>query len=358
MKLHHHVSTGTDAATRGAELAATFAQELRSNTLGYLKFFSELGLSEHQVQKQAEFSLTALLDWRPELAAELCAVANGIGMKHWQLAAVNARTEVLAAAGVMSHECSTLAYAPLDAAAWSIQTWDWHPSLVQDGLIWQLQSESGRAVKMFTEFGAQGKIGLNDAGIGVHFNILSHQSDTSGQGVPVHSIARAVLEEATSLDQARELVRSAKVTASTALTVLQHTATGSDVRSFELTPSGVGEVPAAQNRFLTRTNHFLSPELAVGETVAFGESKTLERLTHLHSVNAETLAASDSARTAAEALYADGAGEMLCFVPNEDLPGTEQWKTLATIFLDLPAAAIEIAAHAPGPAEISAFSRI
>ena len=357
MKLHHHSSTTVHAADRGSELGLAFRDVIQDNVRGYLEFFNSLGIHEHAVRTQAELSLEALTNWRPALAEELRATAETAKLAAWQLSAVNARTEILAAAQASAHECSTIVHAPAQAPGWGIQTWDWHPSLVHNGLVMTLRTPTHRTVKTFTEFGAQGKIGVNDAGLGVHFNILSHHSDRRGPGVPVHSIARAILEEADSLDQARALLSTVQVSASTALTVLESHSAGSRTASFELSPSGIGEVRPDAEGILVRTNHFLSPELAPGETVSLSESRTQERFAFLRTVAQRTAKATPETAARAEALYAHGTGSLLCFVPDPALPATKRWQTLVTVALDPHAGDMEIATHAPGPAAHAAFTR-
>lgn len=356
MQLHSHDSPVQSPADRGAELGAAYGEQIRESASRYLNFFTEIGVSETEVKVVTESSISALREWRPKLAEELAAMAQAAQLETWQMAAVNSRTEVLAAAGVANHECSTIAYAPQDGIGWGLQTWDWHPSLVPNGLVWTLRSDSGRRVKTFTEFGAQGKIGINDAGIGVLFNILSHQSDQGFGGVPVHSVARAVLDEATSLDEASEIIHSAGVRSSTALTVVEAREGANRAISFEMSGSGVGEVLPDSSGVLVRANHFLDPALATGETVQLVESKTLERYAHLRDTAQSVVAQGADTRSRADALYAGGSGEVLCFTPTSDAPISQQWQTLITVGLDLPNFTLELSPDAPAPSDAASFT--
>jgi hypothetical protein len=129
-------------------------------------------------------------------------------------------------------------------------------------------------VTTLTEFGVLAKIGVNDAGLGVMLNMLHHSADEQvGEqriGFPVHVLLRTLLEDCTSVDEARDLVRSLSFSASSALTVVDR---GGDAASFETFPEGVGEVKPEAG-LLVRTNHFVSAE---GEAGCQGGSSTTTR---------------------------------------------------------------------------------
>lgn len=211
MKLHHLSATSTDPRERGQEIGARFPHQVRDICARYLAHFDTLGIERALVRDIADNSTRALRAWAPSLAAESEGMAEGAGVESWMLAAVGARTEVLA--GTPSPgECTTAVLAPVGGGApETVQTWDWHEDLTPEGLLFSLVNASGRRAKMFTEFGTSAKIGVNDVGLGVHFNILRHRADHIGGGVPVHAIARRVLEEATTVAEARDLAGSATV---------------------------------------------------------------------------------------------------------------------------------------------------
>lgn len=114
----------------------------------------------------------------------MAGVAEGAGVLFWTIAALNARTEILAEAGApRAGECSTLVHSGTRTTGG--QCWDWHEELAA---AWHIQTVSGgtRNVAGITEYGILAKIGVNDAGVGVLFNILGHWDDAA-TGVPVHS---------------------------------------------------------------------------------------------------------------------------------------------------------------------------
>nr|WP_240979536.1 C45 family peptidase [Streptomyces sp. HNM0574] len=333
--MHALTTVTTDPRARGEAIGTRFAAQVRRVAERYTRHFAVLGIAEPRVRELALRSHESLRAWAPELAAESDACADAAGVERWRVAAVGARTEVLAGKDARG-ECSTVVFgAGHGAAPQTMQTWDWHASLVPDGLLHRYTPRPGHTVALFTEFGAPGKIGVNSAGLGVHFNILFHRSDSDAGGVPVHAIARRVLDEAETLDQAVDLVATARVSASTALTVV----TAAGTASLELSPAGMAVVPADADGRLLHTNHFLDAGLAAGD-VAPEDTVTAQRLAHLKTVTPAAPALPAAAR--ARALCGDaGADAVVCLRPDPAKPPHEQWGTLLTIGLDLDACALD-----------------
>lgn len=356
MELLTFTSTTTDPAVRGAELGAAFGAQYRRTAELYLGHFAELGIAEAEVRGIAERSHAALAAWAPGLSAEAEAIAAAAGMEPWRVAAVGARTEVLAVAPPRAvSECSTAVHVSAADPAESIQTWDWHDHLVPEALLLAFVAANGLRVKTFTEFGTAAKIGVNSAGLGLHFNILSHRTDSAMGGVPVHAIARRVLEEARSLDEAEEIAASARISASTVLTVFESRPNGSRAASLELSPTGVRAVEPGADGWLFHTNHFLDPILAGGDTMP-ADSTTAERFAHLDRVRG-SLAGLDPADRALAACGGLGADADICVSPDLTLPSVDQWGTLLTITVDPVEFALDVFPGAPDRAAAAGLAR-
>lgn len=348
MIIHSFVSDTHEPYERGRQLGARWGTQIGRTVALYLEFFPQVGIAAGQVRQIAEASLVALAAWCPALAREIEGMAVGAGVPLWQLAALNSRTEILAVmpARPVEGECSTAVYAPANAAVpLSIQTWDWHDSLVPHGLMLQLHARSGLTVKLFTEFGMLGKIGVNSAGLGVHFNILHHASDNAQGGVPVHAVARRVLEEATSVEHAIDLIGSARVSASTVLTVFSHHPAELRAASIEMSPAGMAVVPPRSDGWVLHTNHFLDPALARGERTA-DVSTTYARHDHLTAVVPD-MAREALAERADAFCGSEGDQAVVCFHPDPSQPATERWETLLTIGLDTAGCNLEYVAGTP-----------
>lgn len=178
-----------------------------------------------------------------------------------------------------------------------------------------------------------GKIGVNDAGLGVHFNILSHQDDGESIGVPVHAVARRVLDEAATVAETVDLARSARVSASTVLTVVTYDGRHGEAASIELSPRGTAVVRPDADGVLLHTNHFLDPELALGEEAAAAAS-THPRYKRL-SDRRELIVSADPARWLELMRVHEEDGAPLCCHPKPGLEFQHQWRTLLTLMIDL-----------------------
>lgn len=355
MKLHELITGTTDPVARGREIGTTFAAQVRSTADRYLAHFAALGIDEAQVRATTAASTEALRAWYPRLAEEAVAIAEGAGVEAWRVAAVAARTEVLVAAPGPG-ECTTAVLVPpTGGAPETIQTWDWHDGLCPDAVLLGLTTPAGRRVKLFTELGTAAKIGVNDAGLGLHFNILRHASDHAGGGVPVHAIARRVLEEATTVAEAAEIAASATISASTVLTVVTYADGVADAASIEMSPAGTAVVRPGADGWLIHTNHFLDPSLGVGEA-GTPEAMSEERYAHVDELRAG-MGGLDAVDRAAAFCGPDAAGALVCMRPDKALPDHEQWGTLLTICVDVPGFALDHLAASPDVAAREGLAR-
>jgi isopenicillin-N N-acyltransferase-like protein len=347
VKIHCFVTDTQNPRIRGQQIGETWATQIGQTVALYLDFFSQVGVAPQQVRALGEASLQALQEWCPNLAEEIVATAEGAGIPVWQLASLNARTEILAVMPAsIEGECSTAVFAPPGVAApRTIQTWDWHDSLVPHGMMLQLTAGSGITVKLFTEFGMLGKIGVNSAGLGLHFNILHHASDNGRAGVPVHAIARRILEEATTVEEAIALARTARVSASTVLTVFSRTDDALRAASIEMSSARTAVVVPGEDGWITHTNHFLDTELTFGERTP-DASTTYARLAHVNAARAH-MSAGDLTLRADAMCGVAGDQAPICFHPDLNMPATERWETLLTIGIDTENAVLEYAAGNP-----------
>ncbi|MEV7969809.1 C45 family peptidase [Sphaerisporangium sp. NPDC088356] len=285
-------------------------------------------------------TVSATRAWAPELVAEMEGVAEGAGVPLWMVAALNARTEILAVAGApRAGECSTVVHTGTRTLGG--QTWDWHEELAG---AWHIQSVSGDALGFtgITEYGILGKIGVNEAGVGVLFNILGHEDDGAG-GVPVHLVARRVLGGAASFAEAVSIVSDAPVSASTVMTIV----TAGQVAAVELSPAGAATVRPDEEGWLVHTNHFLDPVPAAGELRGRLEPETYDRFRVLDG-QVHGRRGLDGAGDLAALLnvHPDGGAEVCCHAPPSGRLGT-RWATLATIAVDPAARRLQV--HDGGP---------
>ncbi|MGN9841123.1 C45 family autoproteolytic acyltransferase/hydrolase [Nonomuraea sp. H19] len=341
-------STESEPRARGKELGSHRRKKIAANFAGYTELFTVAGAAPAQIHEWGERALDRAAAWAPQLAEEIVGIAAGAGLEPWQVAAVNARTEILAAIDAVGEgECSTSVVLPGSGLpARTVQTWDWHDHLRDAPMLWELEPRPGHVVRTFTEAGALAKIGVNSAGLGIHFNILRHGSDSADVGVPVHLIARRILEEAATVEEAAAIARSATVSASTVITAV----TSSDAASIEISPAGVAVIPPQPDGVLQHCNHFLDPGLAEGERHATDRPSTYVRLQHLRDHVAELSGDDHTARALAMLSHGPDAAPV-CAHPDQTQPINQRWETVATIALDLPAGRLRV--HRGGPCQVT-----
>ncbi|MET9346890.1 C45 family peptidase [Streptomyces termitum] len=330
----HVAADAADPRERGRRRGALLTGGLHDALDVYDRLFALAEIPETTVRDDAHRALDAVDAFRPALRAQIEGLADGAGADLWRVAALNARTEILARSrAVPPGECSTVVRrVPAPGGGTThlgIQTWDWHVEL---GSSWHTVDAAGGAHRYvgLTEHGILAKIGVNSAGLALHFNILGHRDDRVG-GIPVHVLAALVLEEAADADEAVDLIRSAPLTSSGSFLLF-------DERRavlLDLSPDGVFEAPAVDDATRLRTNHFLTPAPARHEKTWLYQPDSGERYDFLRDRLARTPAADHDALLR---LLVTGPGEppVTC-VPDPEAPLGRRWASLATVLLD-PAA--------------------
>lgn len=313
---------------RGGQLRATLPAAIEV----YDRLFALGGVTEAAVRADAERALEVIGAFRPAARAEIEGVAQGAGVEPWRVAALNARTEILArSTSVPPGECTTIVRRVAGRAGtpprtFGAQTWDWHVELSE---LWHtVEVRGGRhGVVGLTEDGILGKIGVNSAGLALHFNILGHVRDGVG-GVPVHVLAAVVLEEAGSVAEAVEIVRGAPVASSGSFALFDE----ADAVLLDLSPVGVFAVAPEDGTFL-RTNHFLTPRPAAGEKTWLYQPDSGERRDFVRARLARRGAPATPDGLTAVLVTGDGEPPVTC-LPDPDKPLGQRWASLATVALE------------------------
>ncbi|WP_119695766.1 C45 family autoproteolytic acyltransferase/hydolase [Microbacterium halotolerans] len=333
----------TDAAERGRAYGRAWRAELRVSLAEYSELFDRLAFAPDAVSRVVDGALAQTAEHAPGVLDELVGVADGAEMTIAEIMTLNARTEVLALQKPEGGECSTAVFLPADGPPRTIQTWDWLDALSADNLVRSHIASDGRRVVTFAEFGQAAKIGVNSRGLGAHFNILHHASDGAGAGLPVHILARRILDEASTVDEAVAIAEAVPLSASTVITLV----TRDRAVCVELAPSGIAVIDAVPGQLLAHTNHFIDDGLSAGEVTVYA-STTAERLACLTD-HADKIAVP----TGLERALALGAvpDAPISMRPRPESPRHLQWASKATITIDVAEPAIEL--HEGGPAEVT-----
>ncbi|WP_293694637.1 C45 family peptidase [uncultured Agrococcus sp.] len=325
---------------RGAVYGRAVSSELHESVRLYRVAFRDLGIRDAEVDRVVAASAEMIPDYAPDLWQELQGLAEGSGASMRDLLLLNARTEILAYSDRPQTECSTVVALPPGRTPSTMQTWDWQGELAPTGTLLEIPL-GHRVVRTFTETGMLGKIGVTE-GLGVHFNILNHESDRTDAGVPVHVLMRMILDRAETVEEAVEIARATPVSASTVLTVVQP---GSDLGdahavSIELSPAGVAVVEP-EDGLLVHTNHFIDPSLAQGEANPDDASTTKQRYRHTAEQRDALLTARDPYAMAEAFCGSVGENAPVCMRPKPGAARYERWESLITIALDVEAAAMD-----------------
>ena len=325
----HHRSAPAGPSDRGEAFGAVHAERIAATLERYRALFAP-GTDLDALGAQA---LAATRGYAPALAAEIAGIAAGARLPATAVAALNARTEIL---GRGRGECTTLAWAGA-----SVQTWDWHAELADGWLVWTIEHPGGRVVHTLTEYGIVGKIGVGGA-LGVHLNILHHARDGGPVGVPVHVVVRHLLDAARDVGHARDLAAAARVSASSALTLV---GAGAAVTA-ELHPGGPGLVHPDAHGMLLHANHFLAPDAAVGDRAHVDDPGSYGRLDDLRARLGERPPRDREAALAALCSHAGGY-DAICCHPDPAAPPGDRWATLATVALDPAHGTLAVRAGGP-----------
>ncbi|KAJ5951950.1 Peptidase C45 acyl-coenzyme A:6-aminopenicillanic acid acyl-transferase [Penicillium vulpinum] len=136
-------------------------------------------------------------DWQKEIEqkwpkyySEMQGIADGAQLPFIDILILNIRTEI--AFGMFNDGCTSL-YCKTDNHSFLAQNWDWMEGQKQNLIILDIISDNGPRIKMITEAGIIGKIGLNEFGVGVCLNAIKVPGCDSSR-LPVHMALRSVLE--------------------------------------------------------------------------------------------------------------------------------------------------------------------
>ncbi|MEU5846533.1 C45 family peptidase [Saccharopolyspora shandongensis] len=316
-----------DPRARGRARGSRLAAELPGAIAAYDRLFVAGSIDADTVRADADRALDAIAAFRPRLAEQIEGIAAGAGVETWRVAALNARTEILARSRtVPPGECSTIVRDTGAGAIFGVQTWDWHVELSSH---WHTIDSAGGPHRYvgITEHGILAKIGVNDAGLALHFNILGHRDDRVG-GIPVHVLAACVLEEAGSVDHALELLHETPIASSGSFALFD---TARAVL-LDISPEGIFEVPEVVPGTWLRTNHFLTPAPAAHEKSWLYQPDSGQRFAFLQDRIARTRPQSAD-ELVGQLITGPGEPAVTCN-PDPAKEFGQRWASLATITLD------------------------
>jgi len=196
----------------------------------------------------------------------------------------------------------------------------------------QIERPDGHRIRMLTEPGIIGKIGMNSAGLGVCLNILN--SDKQLEGLPVHVFLRAILE-CRSLGEAEAVLDNHST--GKASHVLVGDAQGNCL-SVEFS-GGISMRLNPDSGLLCHTNHYLA-NASLNSAIGFPSTmERMSRATQLLKMDASKQGIRDMLLDQSEAELS------ICrpYCP-ADIPGFGNVGTVFSLMMDLKRGSLEIRA--------------
>ena len=183
------------------EMGRQFGEQVRDQILEYSEMWlgkaaRRSGLSREQLLGQIGGFVQTIDAYAPQLGEEIRGVAEGARISETEAFAIQVRMELLFAGPPRS--CTTFALTGARPARGQMlvgQTVDLDGEVERFGLILKATPDDAPAVLMYTSPGLVSYVGLNDAGLAVHGNLL--MSPGWRAGFPRYLITRLMLEQTT-----------------------------------------------------------------------------------------------------------------------------------------------------------------
>ncbi|GAA5956934.1 hypothetical protein JCM3765_006645 [Sporobolomyces pararoseus] len=242
----------------------------------YRKYFKEqAGLEWDQVRELSTEFATHIARDHGDLLDEMKGIAKGSGQDWIDIVALNVRSEI----GLASPEvnklkpidgCTAFSWRDADGTFWSAQNWDWKSSAASSLIALDILAHEPTKrprIRMMSEAGVIGKIGVNEFGVSVMLNALKTNLRDPSQ-IPIHLLLRrlislpsieACLSYLSTPPVSRRCASAAHilVTSPTRSISLEILPTGSFTRSLPPSEDEAGNTQSQDNCHLSHTNHLV-----------------------------------------------------------------------------------------------------
>ena len=344
------ITIGGTPYERGHAYGQLCREEIGVSMQAYSALFKELkGISWEGARKLSEFYLSKTRDFAPDYVEEMRGIAEGANVDLLDIAALNARTEIMFAQLKDAQECTTLSLMPPATEGGRVlaaQNWDFYRQLRDSLVIVHIHQENKPNFVMVSEAGMIGGIGMNDRGIGILLNALT--ADTTCQGIPLRTRMRAMLDS--------ETLAEAYAMGSHKPTSVGHlVATHKDgvAVAFEM-DSKTAEVITPEDGVWVHTNHYVGPKMYLSHD-ANPRASTYIRLQRIKALVKE--AHGKITNEAVMQMLQDHAGYpyALCTHENPKDPVTTQYVTNFAIIMDLTEGCFYLAPGNPCESEFKKY---
>ncbi|EPE35393.1 N-terminal nucleophile aminohydrolases (Ntn hydrolases) [Glarea lozoyensis ATCC 20868] len=203
-----------------------------------------------QVTETANTFASLIQEKWPRYYDEMKGIADGSNRDVLDIVALNVRTEI--AFGQFSDGCTSLFWHTPNHE-WLGQNWDWQKAQAPNLIALTIHQSSLPSIKMITEAGIIGKIGLNSAGVGVCLNAIRAVGLDYGK-MPVHLGLRHVLE-CGSTKEAVEKLEEVGMASSAHMLIADGTG---DAVGLEFTSSTFARLVSDDKGRIAHSNHLLA----------------------------------------------------------------------------------------------------
>jgi len=339
-----------DAFNQGVQHGTQLRDRVLHNLdLYFYRFQNEIKLTRTQTLEMAGKVAGHIERFNPEYAAGMRGIAKAVGKDYLEIAALNARYEILyfgygemglKNAGLEGRfnqkkvdGCTLFAALPAAMASGHLtmgQNWDWIVG-VQGALLHTTHGDGFESLA-FTEAGIfGGKIGFNSVGIGVGISgLVSMDDDWSRPVKPTHLRCYEILRSS-SFVEAQCIVSEGERACSTNFMIA---AAPDQVVDFETAPHGVQMLTCVAGS-MAHTNHFVDPDaLGIKEPPSERRPHSYfrqELMTRLMESKRPLEISDLQAFLSNKEDYPDG----ICRYPNLEEPEADRVETIAGIIMDL-----------------------
>jgi len=178
------------------EIGQQFGEQCKEQVLKCIEYYKEIfetvQIPWDTAYERAKEYLPAIEHYDAELIEEMQGIADAVGVPLLSIVTINARSEIMYSAEAMDG-CTSISVLPerSDGNVYVAQNWD-HYDKFQDVLVLvEIIQKNKPSILMVTEAGIIGKIGINNAGLGVCLNALGSVGKPGG--LPVHLALRGIL---------------------------------------------------------------------------------------------------------------------------------------------------------------------
>lgn len=349
---------------RGRQYGELAKPQIRETLSFYREVFAHYaGWDWGRVLEYVRQFVTYLERHAPRHLEEMDGIAKGAGVELPEVAAVNARTEVMFAASARNAtkarkvplECSSFASMPRRSGNGVIigQNWDWLIDAAPTVVVLEVIPDEGPNFVTVVEAGLLAKFGFNSAGIGLATNALVTDADRGRPGIPYHLLLRSILESETVSD-ALSVLQNSHRAASGNFLVAHRDGLALDV---ETAPGDFSRlfVHSGGNGVILHANHFAHPSFDLRDVSLWLMPDSPFRLERLSQLVEETEGPIDEEffmRVSSDhAMYPLG----VCCHPDPRVPRLEQSGTLASVVMALDSQVMWLA---EGPPCSQSFSRL